>query len=90
MTQPTLFPVADPLSMGKGENPVKVERERLTANALRVLERLKVGPATNAELVAVGGIRAVGRVWDLEQDGWHIEKEHVSGGTWRYRLIGLK
>ena len=86
--QPSLFDL--PPQPAREPSPVAVERKRLNAAALRVLARLKQGPATNAELVAVGGIRAVGRVWDCQRDGWLIEKAHVSGGTWRYTLIGMK
>lgn len=67
------------------------ERTRLNAAALRVLAYLQQhGSATNAELVTVGGIRAVGRLWDLQQHGYTITKSHVSGGTWRYTLEGAR
>ena len=50
-TQATLFPIADPLSMGKGENTVREEIVRRSKNKDRVLARLEEGPATNVELV---------------------------------------
>ncbi len=68
-------------------HPVKAEIDRLSANAQRVLELLQDGQwHTNMELVAVGGIRAVGRCWDLQQHGHVIVKEYVQGGSWRYKL----
>ena len=89
MTQPTLFDV--PVSTPK-PNPVARERARLNAAALRVLARLKEGPATNVELChpSIGGMRAVGRIHELRCDGWGIDKSHLSGGTWLYTLLGLK
>lgn len=66
------------------------ERKRLNAAALRVLAHLQHhGEATNVELCAphIGGNRAVGRVWELIQHGYDIRKEHLHGGTWKYRLV---
>jgi len=66
------------------------ERQRLNAAAVRVLSHLQSrGWVTNAELCdpAIGGLRAVGRVWELQRHGYTVAKEHVSGGTWRYRLV---
>jgi hypothetical protein len=73
-------------------SPVGQEIRRLNAAAVRVLERLQRGPAMNWELATpdLGGLRAVGRIWELQQDGWDITKEHVERGCWRYRLVGRK
>ena len=74
-------------------NPVKVERDRLNAAALRVLAYLQAhGEALNWQLTApaLGGLRAAGRIWELQQDGWDIRKEHVERGTWRWRFVGRK
>jgi hypothetical protein len=70
-------------------SPVARERQRLNAAALRVLERLKQGPACNYELATpeIGGLRAIGRVHELQKAGYAITKEHLSGGTWRYALM---
>ncbi len=92
MTQPSLWDVigkpigADPLSMGKGENPVAEEIVRRSRNKDRVLARLEQGPATNVELVAIGGMRAMGRVHELRQAGYRIITERVDGGLWRVTL----
>lgn len=71
-------------------NPVKREIDRLNAAAERVLERLRIGPATNVQLSVpeIGGLAAIRRVWDLKQRGYRIGKEHVHKGVWLYRLIG--
>ena len=85
MTQPDLFSVPE---RRPAPNPVRDEVRRLTANAARVLERLQDGQwHTNAELMTVGGFRAVGRLFDLKQHGHHIERRHDHGGQWSYRLI---
>lgn len=79
----------------KAVNPVAQEIDRLSAAAARVLEFLRMRGArgaTNVELSTpeVGGLAGVRRVWDLTQQDWLIEKEHVSRGVWRYRLVGRK
>jgi hypothetical protein len=91
---PSLFPQFDqavytPLKA----NPVKVEKDRLNAAALRVLEHLKAhGSAVNWQLAApeIGGLRFGARLKEIRDDGWEIRKETVSGGTVRYTLIGRK
>ncbi len=65
------------------------ERQRLNASARRVLAYLREhGSATNVELCQphIGGMRAVGRVHELRQQGHLIPKAHVKGGVWRYTL----
>ena len=97
--QPTLLEMAahgievvpDPLYAPTPKpNPVKVERERLNAAALRVLAYLEQhGEATNVELCRpeVGGMRAVGRIHELRRAGHAIEKKHLHGGIWAYRIV---
>lgn len=90
MTQPTFW---DAPRIAPPAPPVVAEKARLNAAALRVLARLKQGPATGPELCRpdCGGNRAIGgRLYELRKDGWHIEAEHVSKGTWRYHLKGFK
>ena len=86
--QPTLWdaPAPPPVS------PVATERQRLNAAALRVIQRLKEGPATNVQLSQpeIGGLRFGGRLFECKQDGWIIEKQQISGGLWLYRLAGLR
>jgi hypothetical protein len=74
-------------------NPVKAEKDRLGEKARRVLAYLQEhGSAVNWRLSIpeLGGSRAVGRIWELQQAGYDIRKEHVAGGTWPYRYYGLK
>lgn len=65
------------------------DRLRLSGNRARVLAYLQQhGSATNVELSRpdVGGLRGVGRVWELERMGYRITKAKEHGGTWRYTL----
>ena len=71
----------------KPPTPFVVERVRRENNETRVLERLRQGPATTMELVALAGVRATGRIWELRQKKYLIEAEHCGGGLWRYRLV---
>jgi len=65
------------------------DRPRLSAAALRVLGRLKDGPATNLELMRpdCGGARFGGRLHDLRKAGVIWKREHEAGSVWRYELI---
>jgi hypothetical protein len=62
---------------------------RLKGAALRVLARLKAGPATNLQLMQpeCGGARFGGRLHDLRKVGVIWKREHVEGSVWSYRLI---
>lgn len=91
-TLPGLYDVTETVEIQPVKaNPVRDEIVRLNAAAERVLERLQQGPATNVELSSpeIGGLRFGGRIFELSTS-WQIEKEHVKGGVWRYRLIGRK
>lgn len=59
--------------------PLEPERDRvrLKGSLLRVLERLREGPATNLELAhpLVGGLRAAARICELRQAGYDIHSE---------------
>lgn len=84
MTQPNMLDLP-PLVVSPAV--AEPERTRLNAAALRVLAYLQQhGSATNYELVAVGGLRAVGRKNELEKHGYTITKQHEGGGVWRYTL----
>jgi len=71
-------------------SPVVREQVRRESNTTRVLARLQQGPATTMELIAVGGARAVGRCWELRQQGYAITVTDLGGGLFRYALEGLK
>jgi hypothetical protein len=67
------------------------DRRRLKGAVLRVLERLRQGPATNLELAdpRVGGLRAAARVHDLKRAGFAITSQHQAGEgpLWLYTLV---
>jgi hypothetical protein len=85
--QPTLFPYVPPVaSTDAPVNPVAVDVDRRSRNKDRVLARLEHGPATNVELVAIGGMRAMARVWELKQQGKSIAVVRQRGGLWLVRL----
>lgn len=90
MTQPSLPLELSTERREKKRGHVATEIERLNAAALRVLAYLqRHGSATNVQLCQpeVGGLRAVGRVFELRKQGYQIEKAHVAGGVWNYTLI---
>ena len=84
MTQLSLLPLCPP---ARPETPVTQELSRRSRNAQRVLERLRIGPATTRELVDVGGLRAPGRVHELRQQGYEIAVDHKAGGLFVYTLV---
>lgn len=91
--QPSLFPPVPSRVRLETPQPVRQEKQRLNAAALRVLECLKPGDwISNIELSHpdVGGLRFGGRLKELRDDGWLIEKRHAHGGTWEYKFIGRK
>lgn len=71
---------------GKRVSPLVRELQRRESNRDRVLARLQQGPATTMQLIAVGGARAIGRVFELKRAGYDIATIHVDGGLWRYEL----
>ena len=96
MTQPSLFGVTTPESLGAGMETVytthraevQAEQQRTDSAMWRILARLQQGPATGPELNAIC-YRYTGRMSDLRlHHGYTITKEHVTGGVWRYTLIG--
>ncbi len=60
---------------------------RLKGAGQRVLARLKEGPATGMELVAVGGTRYGAILFDLRKAGVVWKCEHKSRSDWIYTLI---
>lgn len=67
------------------------DRRRLKGAVLRVLERLRQGPATNLELAdpRVGGLRAAARVHDLKLAGYVLTSQRLAGEgpLWLYTLV---
>jgi len=55
--------------------PAAAKAKRLAGNALRALARLRQGPATNVELLALAGMRFGARLFELRRAGYHIETD---------------
>jgi hypothetical protein len=88
MTQPALD-FAAPVSVYTTHRAeVQAEQQRLERAEDRVLRALQAGPKTNVDLVAIGGIRATGRISDLRAQGHIIHADHVRGGIWCYVYRG--
>ncbi|MEM1271793.1 MAG: helix-turn-helix domain-containing protein, partial [Bacteroidota bacterium] len=64
------------------------EQNRRDCNKTRVLDRLRKGPATNVELAEAGGYRFGGRIHELRQEGFVIQKRRIDGGLFMYELVG--
>lgn len=85
MTQRELF--------GKHSEPVTPiaappeDRQRLGGQNAAILERLRKGPASNAELAALS-LKYTARISDLRAAGHRIASRRVSGGTFVYTLLG--
>jgi hypothetical protein len=61
---------------------------RLTAALQRLLDHMRAGGwHTGPELIPVAGLRYGARLEELKRAGIPFEREHVSEGVWRYRLI---
>lgn len=94
LNQPSLFdlaPTREAVAAPEVGLRSKAPREalpRLSGARLRVLDRLRIGPATNAELLAVGGFRYGARLHELRQIGFSIESEQIdpAAGSWRFTL----
>lgn len=66
------------------------EQTRRATNRDRVLAYLQAhGTARNVDLIAVGGLRAMGRVHELRQHHV-IHVVHRSGGVWDVVYLGPK
>lgn len=79
---------ATPVRRPRKVAPVVVELRRRESNKTRVLNRLRQGPATTMELIAVGGARASGRCWELRREGHAMRVDDLGGGLFRYTLVG--
>ena len=62
--------------------------ERLSRQCAKLLERLRRGPVTGAEVVRELDIHRVsGRIYDLRQKGYRIDKKRLKDGLYLYWLI---
>ena len=64
------------------------DEKRLDAACRRIWARFKEGPATNRELLDIGGIRYSARIGELRKAGVDIQTDdHAAGSIHTYRLI---
>ena len=56
---------------------------RVTGQSAAVLERLRLGPATNIELGRIC-MRYSARVHDLKRAGYRIRSQRVEGAVWSF------
>lgn len=64
------------------------DRKRLDSNREKVLRHLQqFGVASNVQLRDIGGLRAMGRVHEL-QDDYDITVTRKQGGIWEVRYHG--
>lgn len=64
------------------------ERKRLNTNRDRVLDLMRDGDwHTSVEIMAVGGMRGVGRLNELKDLGYDYEKRKKTAGVWEFRLF---
>lgn len=66
-------------------NVAAVDRERLTGQNAVILDRLRRGPATNAELAAIS-LKYTSRISDLRAAGIGVECVRGESGVNTYRL----
>lgn len=88
MNQPSLWdpPVSrttDPKTSKRSES--LLNRGRRSSQKQNILERLRRGPATNAELAGIS-LKYTGRISDLRADGYAITCEVGADGVTLYRL----
>ncbi len=90
MTSP-LLPFAEPLHpqpvLTPPQRDFATEEGRRATNAQRIIERLRIGPATGNELDAIAGRRYSARIWELRRQGFRIETERLSASQFVYRLV---
>jgi len=92
-----LTPPAAPVPPVRDQRPSVADRERLTSHNLRILDRLRCGAATNAELAVLLGPASAWRtrvsdcrLWLERREGLTIRAERVEGGIWSYRLEAIR
>lgn len=79
---PARIPIADP-------HVAAIDKPRLSAQCVRVLDRLRRGVATNQELAGIAN-RFGARLWDLRKAGYGITTSEAKDGSGLcfYRLTG--
>ena len=92
-----LSPPPAPVPPVRDQRVRVADRKRLVGHNLAILERLRQGPATNAELAALLGPASAWRtrvsdcrLWLERREGLTIRAERVEGGIWSYRLEAIR
>jgi len=86
MNQRSLFDAyREPLVDVRDPNAVEDDKPRLNGQNLLILERLRQGPATNAELSQIA-LKYSSRTSDLRKAGYNVTCERQPGGVCVYRL----
>lgn len=62
------------------------DKPRLRGNSAAILSLLKSGPATNIQLMKVGGVRYGARIHDIKKAGYKIQSRRLDEGIWVYEL----
>lgn len=62
------------------------DRVRLSRQHHQLLERLREGPATNGDMLAMGIQRFGARLHELQKAGCVIAKESLGKGLWQYTM----
>jgi hypothetical protein len=85
-SQGTLFDAFhEPIIPVRDRNVSDDDKPRLTGQNAAILERLKYGPATNAQLASLS-LKYTARVSDLRAAGYTVTCERQPGGVCIYRL----
>ena len=61
---------------------------RIGSQNYRILERLRLGPITNYQIVKwFGVLKYTGRLAEIRKAGYKILATKIKGGVWSYQLI---
>ena len=92
-----LTPPPAPVPPVRDKRVSVADRPRLAGHNLRVLDRLKEGPATNVELALLLGPAAAWRTrvsdvrfWVERYDGLTVVADQQRGGIWLYSLEAIR
>jgi hypothetical protein len=73
-----------------GKDDGMSETQRRANNTTRILAYLQQhGRAMNHELIPIGGMRAMGRCWEIGKEH-DLQIRHVKGGEWEVVYLGPK
>jgi hypothetical protein len=88
--QPLAFD-PEPVRVPVSDDPrlVREARPRLQRACFRILDRLQLGPATNLELLQVGGLRYSARIHELKGAGHKVRiiEDDAATGRVVYELV---